>query len=231
MNTSAPNGGVEDLFTVTGRSDAGACTVWRSRTSLRLQSLEQHHLPNSHADLRRGLIENLDDSTLLKNRQANLRNSFGIAGAFNHNGNDGTITRFGWKAQNKSLHIFAGEAYNVEMGVSNLLVPTGTSVPEEDQLGTGLPGELPEPCREAVTRKTRPTQTRRRMQRFWTMSRRLPTSCDSWRRLHPGGSILNGQPVPASAIAAGRPCSAQSAAPPATIRTLARRKPRTCSGA
>jgi len=30
--------------------------------------------------------------------------------------NDGTISRFGWKAQNKSLMIFSGEAYNVEYG-------------------------------------------------------------------------------------------------------------------
>ena len=43
----------------------------------------------------------------------------GIRGSFNTNGNDGTITRFGWKAQNKSLLIFAGEAYNVESGVTN----------------------------------------------------------------------------------------------------------------
>src|SRR5207248_670693 len=34
-----------------------------------------------------------------------------------------TITRFGWKAQNKSLVIFSGEAYNVEQGVSNDLFP------------------------------------------------------------------------------------------------------------
>ncbi len=39
----------------------------------------------------------------------------------NRNGNDGTITRFGWKAQNVSLLIFSGEAYNVEMGISNEL--------------------------------------------------------------------------------------------------------------
>lgn len=37
----------------------------------------------------------------------------------NTSGNDGTITRFGWKAQNKSLGIFAGEAYNVEIRVTN----------------------------------------------------------------------------------------------------------------
>src|SRR6185503_8922743 len=40
-------------------------------------------------------------------------------GRFNVNGNDGTITRFGWKAQNKSLLIFSAEAYNVEQGVTN----------------------------------------------------------------------------------------------------------------
>jgi CxxC motif-containing protein (DUF1111 family) len=48
----------------------------------------------------------------------------GIAsGVFNRSGNDGTITRFGWKAQNKSLLIFAGEAYNVEQGVSSEAFP------------------------------------------------------------------------------------------------------------
>jgi CxxC motif-containing protein (DUF1111 family) len=41
----------------------------------------------------------------------------------NRSANDGTITRFGWKAQNKSLLLFASEAYNVEMGVTNQLFP------------------------------------------------------------------------------------------------------------
>ncbi|HTO10918.1 MAG TPA: di-heme oxidoredictase family protein, partial [Candidatus Binatia bacterium] len=40
-------------------------------------------------------------------------------GETNNNGNDGTIARFGWKAQNQSLLIFSGEAYNVEMGITN----------------------------------------------------------------------------------------------------------------
>ena len=47
-----------------------------------------------------------------------------ITGLPNKNGNDGTIARFGWKAQNKSLLIFSGEAYNVEMGISNELFQT-----------------------------------------------------------------------------------------------------------
>ena len=44
-----------------------------------------------------------------------------ISGVANRNGNDGTITRFGWKAQNVSLLLFSGEAYNVEMGISSEL--------------------------------------------------------------------------------------------------------------
>jgi CxxC motif-containing protein (DUF1111 family) len=49
--------------------------------------------------------------------------SLGIQGVLNRSGNDGTTTRFGWKAQNKSLLIFTSEAYNVEQGVSNLGFP------------------------------------------------------------------------------------------------------------
>jgi CxxC motif-containing protein (DUF1111 family) len=46
-----------------------------------------------------------------------------MTGKPNTSGNDGTVTRFGWKAQNKSLEIFSGEAYNVEQGVTNDLFP------------------------------------------------------------------------------------------------------------
>jgi CxxC motif-containing protein (DUF1111 family) len=46
-----------------------------------------------------------------------------LSGNVNTSANDGTITRFGWKAQNKSLLMFASEAYNVEMGVTNQLFP------------------------------------------------------------------------------------------------------------
>ena len=38
-------------------------------------------------------------------------------------GNDGRIGRFGWKAQNPSLLIFSGEAYNVEMGITSEAFP------------------------------------------------------------------------------------------------------------
>ena len=72
-----------------------------------------------------GLIENLSEATLLANlaSTASARRALGIGGTFNHSGNDGTITRLGWKAQNKSGLIFAGEAYNVEVGVTNEAFP------------------------------------------------------------------------------------------------------------
>jgi CxxC motif-containing protein (DUF1111 family) len=142
VNTSNPNGGVEDLFTVTGRSDAGTCT---SSTALPQPSFAAAIAANNiifripTPVFGAGLIENLDDSTLLNNQVNNLNNDFGVSGTFNHNGNDGTISRFGWKAQNKSLHIFSGEAYNVEMGITNELFPNERPLPGED--GGGGTGE------------------------------------------------------------------------------------------
>jgi CxxC motif-containing protein (DUF1111 family) len=50
--------------------------------------------------------------------------ALGISGHLNTNGNDGRIARFGWKAQNVSLLLFSGEAYNVEMGITNELFQT-----------------------------------------------------------------------------------------------------------
>jgi len=137
-NLNAPNGGVEDLFTVSGRPDAGACVLQQPRfNAARAANNIIFRIPTPTFGA--GLLENLDDSTLLNNQAANNNNNFGISGAFNRNGNDGTISRFGWKAQNKSLHIFTGEAYNVEMGISNMLFTQDRPLPEEDQAGRGLP--------------------------------------------------------------------------------------------
>ncbi len=145
VNFSAPNGGVEDLFTVTGRPDAGSCSLQQPSFSA-AQAVNNIIFRIPTPTFGTGLIENLDDSTLLSNLAKNLNNRLGISGTFNHNGNDGTITRFGWKAQNKSLHIFTGEAYNVEMGITNLLFPQDRPLPGEDGGGgSGLVG-LPSTC-------------------------------------------------------------------------------------
>jgi CxxC motif-containing protein (DUF1111 family) len=137
-NPNAPNGGVEDLFTVSGRSDAGSCSLQQpSFNAARAANNIIFRIPTPTFGT--GLMANIDDSTLLANHAAQANNGLGISGTFNHNGNDGTISRFGWKAQNKSLMIFAGEAYNVEMGISNELFTQDRPLPGEDQLGSGLP--------------------------------------------------------------------------------------------
>jgi CxxC motif-containing protein (DUF1111 family) len=140
----SPDGGVHALFTITGRSGAAGCTL--------AQPDYPTALANSNVIFRiptptfgDGLIEQIPDSTLLANQaeNASARQALGIrgrpnfhvsgrtiTGQTNNNGNDGTIARFGWKAQNKSLLVFAGEAYNVEMGITNELFPT-----ERDESG------------------------------------------------------------------------------------------------
>jgi CxxC motif-containing protein (DUF1111 family) len=135
--TSSPNGGVEPLFTVSGLSGAAGCSLAQPGFAQAVANNNViYRIPTPTFGA--GLVENLDDSTLLANQAAQAGNTFGVAGTFNHNGNDGTIARFGWKAQNKSLLMFAGEAYNVEMGITNELFPNERPLPGEDST-TGLP--------------------------------------------------------------------------------------------
>jgi CxxC motif-containing protein (DUF1111 family) len=114
------DGGVHGLFTITGRSDAEGCNLAQPNFAQQLAANNViFRIPTPLFGL--GLVEATPDSTLQANLAANrgVKSQLGINGSFNMSGNDGTITRFGWKAQNKSLMVFAGEAYNVEQGVSN----------------------------------------------------------------------------------------------------------------
>jgi CxxC motif-containing protein (DUF1111 family) len=200
--STTPNGGVEDIFTVSGRPDAGSCELPQPPfAAAKAANNIIFRIPTPTFGL--GMVENLDDSTLLKNQLANQSNSFGISGTFNHNGNDGTISRFGWKAQNKSLEIFAGEATNVEMGVTNLVFPNERPLPEEDMLpdtglpttclnltGTGYPEDKLVPL--ATTNAT--------------VLDDVAAFADFMRFNAPpvtGGVLLNGVPVTAASIAAG----------------------------
>jgi CxxC motif-containing protein (DUF1111 family) len=119
-----PDGGVHDLFTIAGRSDAPNCQLAQPDFAAAIAANNIiFRIPTPVFGA--GLVENVPDAGLQASvtNLSHLRSSLGISGHFNTSGNDGTITRFGWKAQNKSLLIFAGEAYNVEMGVTNELFP------------------------------------------------------------------------------------------------------------
>lgn len=133
------DGGVHSLFVITGRSDASGCSIAQPNFLPAGDPLTgQNGNPNIIFRIPTpvfgtGLIEAIPDSAILANMNANTKvkkplGIFGhpnahLSGNANHSANDGTITRFGWKAQNKSLLTFAGEAYNVEMGVTNQLFP------------------------------------------------------------------------------------------------------------
>jgi CxxC motif-containing protein (DUF1111 family) len=122
--TGTPDGGVHGLFTITGRSDAAGCTVSQPDfAGATAANNVVFRIPTPVFGS--GLIEAIDDSTILNNvsAHASANAALGISGHENRSGNDGTLTRFGWKAQNKSLTVFAGEAYNVEQGVTNDLFP------------------------------------------------------------------------------------------------------------
>ena len=133
------DGGVHDLYTITGRADAPGCTLAQpdfDQQASRGNIIFRIPTPVFGA----GLIEAIPDSVILANMAAEQseKATMGIkgrpnrrgpgnvhtSGSPNTSGNDGSITRFGWKAQNKSLLLFSGEAYNVEMGITNELFPT-----------------------------------------------------------------------------------------------------------
>jgi CxxC motif-containing protein (DUF1111 family) len=115
-----PDGGVHDLFTITGRSDAQGCNLAQPNFAAAIAANNIiFRIPTPTFGL--GLVENVSDSGLQATFQstAQQRASLGISGNFNTSGNTGNITRFGWKAQNPSLLVFSAEAYDVEMGVTN----------------------------------------------------------------------------------------------------------------
>ena len=145
-----PDGGVHALFTVNGREGRTNCNLAREDF--------ERELANRNVIFRiptplfgAGLIEMIPDAAILANQavdQARKRDlgirgrpnfvSPGnrITGAPNRNGNDGTFARFGWKAQNVSLLLFSGEAYNVEMGITSELFQNERDQTPECQYAT-----------------------------------------------------------------------------------------------
>jgi CxxC motif-containing protein (DUF1111 family) len=189
-----PDGGVHALFTITGRSDAPGCFLhqpdFRSAVAAR-NVIFRIPTPLFGA----GLIEAIDDDTILANMQVNssAKQSLGIVGRVNRtsgrpntSGNDGTVTRFGWKAQNKSLEMFSGEAYNVEQGVTTDLFPH-----ERDE----APGCRFNATPESVTNfdENRPLEVPNDVVRFAVFMRMLaaPTSAPDTDTIVRGKKLFN----------------------------------------
>src|SRR5260370_10815599 len=143
-----PDGGVHALFVISGRVDDGGdatgCRIPQPNFDRQLAAGNViFRIPTPVFGA--GLIEQIPDATILANQNvsASVKAALGISGRPhrirvtgepNNNGNDGTVARFGWKAQNKSLLLFAGEAYNVEMGITNELFQTERGETASSQL-------------------------------------------------------------------------------------------------
>jgi CxxC motif-containing protein (DUF1111 family) len=173
------DGGVHNVFVISGRQDPGGGDA--SGCSIEQPDFEGE-LARSNVIFRiptpmfgAGLIEAIPDAAIVANMShtASQRSSFGIAGHANkisgdanRNGNDATIARFGWKAQNKSLLLFAGEAYNVEQGISNELFFTERDETESCQFAS-VPND------STNTEATTPLEVLSDIERFASFARFL----------------------------------------------------------
>ena len=121
-----PDGGVHQMFTISNRTDAPGCTTMVQPNFTQAQQNNNIIFRQVTPTFGTGLMELIQDSDIIANMNANktLKQSLGISGHAQFSDDDGTITRFGWKAQNKSLLYFSGEAYNVEEGVSDEAFPS-----------------------------------------------------------------------------------------------------------
>jgi CxxC motif-containing protein (DUF1111 family) len=146
LPNGSPDGGVHGLFVITGRSDstgsASGCNIVQENFAAQVAANNViFRIPTPVFGL--GLMEEITDRAVLNNLAANgpLKAQRGISGRVNRNGNDGRIARFGWKAQNPSGLVFSGEAYNVEMGITNEAFQTEVDETPECQFAQ-LPNDV-----------------------------------------------------------------------------------------
>jgi CxxC motif-containing protein (DUF1111 family) len=144
--TTVPDGTVHQLFTITGRTDAAGCSITQPDfvTAAAQGNLVLRQVTPTYGA---GLMEVIRNIDIINNMNANLtqKASLGITGHPNYSGNDGSIMRFGWKAQVRSTLLMAANQMNVEMGVTNETFPN-----EIDQ----TPGCVLNPVPETVTNFT-----------------------------------------------------------------------------
>lgn len=119
-----PDGLVQPLFVITGRSDAGGCNIAQPNFTTAAQDnnlVFRQPLP-TFGD---GYIEFVEDASILANQNANLnqKQALGISGVPNIAGGDGSINRFGWKAQWRAVLPAAFAEEQVEMGVTTEAFP------------------------------------------------------------------------------------------------------------
>jgi CxxC motif-containing protein (DUF1111 family) len=119
LNARFPSDGqVHQLFTITGRTDAGTCNIAQPDFAT---AVFRQPIP-LFGD---GLIDQIPNSAILANMNSNtsLKQSLGIGGHPNVSPTDGVIRRFGWKAQVRTSKEMSALEQQVQKGVTNQLFP------------------------------------------------------------------------------------------------------------
>jgi CxxC motif-containing protein (DUF1111 family) len=116
-----PDGRVQQLFVITGRTDAGGCNAVQPNFAAEAAA-NNLIFRQTTPTFGLGLVEIIQNADILANMNANLatKQALGITGHPSL-AEDGSVSRFGWKAQGRSLIQFSGDAYNIEEGITNEL--------------------------------------------------------------------------------------------------------------
>jgi CxxC motif-containing protein (DUF1111 family) len=124
---SLPDGFVHQLFTTSGRSDSGGCTL--GQPNFKQASTDNDVVYRQPSPLfGDGYIEMIENTDIINNLNANLtqKQALGIGGVAQIT-DDGSVSRLGWKSQWRAILPAVGSEENVELGLTNEMFPTETN--------------------------------------------------------------------------------------------------------
>lgn len=196
------DGAVHDLYTIQGMGQAGNCSINQPNFNAAVANNNIiFRIPTPTFGV--GFVETTSDNALVNNLTSattdptslNVTASLGVGGRFNRVGNDQTITRFGWKAQNSSLLMFAGEASNVEMGVTNELFPFERDSPENNGTNctnNATPEDFTTPTTNTTQQIPNVVASDIEVLSFFMFGNTTPAQCDFGSRLNGNQPVCNG---------------------------------------
>ncbi len=150
-----PDGHIHQLFTIAGRTDAASCNIAQPNfaTAQAQSNLVFRQPIPLFGD---GMIDTIQDQVIIANMNSNVsaKQALGISGHPNIDNNDGAVTKFGWKAQVRSLKLMCALEQQVQKGVTNELFPN-----EMDETpGCVLNGALEDSSNYNVTTTANPAK-------------------------------------------------------------------------
>ena len=137
---SLPDGLVHQLFTVAGRTDApSGCTLAQPNFT-QAQSENDLALRQPLPIFGDGYIEIVKNTDIITNLNSNLtqKQALGIGGVAQIT-DDGSVSRMGWKAQWRAILPAVGSEENIELGLTNEMLPTETNQSIKSCLSNPIP--------------------------------------------------------------------------------------------